>query len=518
MPGEAQSSLLAWNTSGASFWARIATRVILGAAILLLPAIINGFPFWFYDTAGYHQLGRSIVTHLAELMGQTDAAPAAAHDTVAAPSAQPPDQNASLTYVGGRSPFYGLLLFFSSALGSYWFLAIAQALTASWLMSTSLRVLGRPALRDFVIVVALMTAFTALPFFAAEMMPDVFTGLAFVAIALIFLGRESMGRAERVGLALVVAAAALSHQTNVPLIFLLIALALLGAWLLGAPLRPMLSRAGFASAGLALAIAANLSYAFAVKTELGESPGNPPYLMARVLVDGPGRLYLRDACAERMRFEICRYADQSFRNVNDILWNTDPRRGIYMLADTDSRRRLMREERAFVIGAVTHYPLEQLAASSGNAWRQFTRVGVGAELRLARLAWEQLHFNELAPSDDARARASLAFREIFPVRLIDVLDGAIILAASVFLLWRLTRGDVLAALGEASTADAEARRALFAIAACLALWLGANAILCGVFSGVFDRYQARAVWIAPMLALFALMRIGAGSPTGNNSA
>jgi hypothetical protein len=510
MPGEAHSSLLArvWKDAGSSFWA----RVIVGAAILLLPAIINGFPFWFYDTAGYHLVGRSIVTHLAEMLAHADApAPAPVDGGGGSVSAQP-DQNASLTYAGGRSPFYSLFLFLSSALGSYWFAAIAQALVASWLISTSLRVLGRASLRDFLVVIGAMTAFTALPFFAAQLMPDVLTGFVFIAIVLVFVGGETIGAIERWALVLVIAATAVSHQTNLPLGLLLIVLALIAGRLLRLPQRAMLKRAGVASIGLAAAVAANAAYALATKAVLGESAGNPPYLMARVLADGPGRLYLRDVCAPTPRFEICRYADRSFTDVNGFLWSPDPRVGVYMLAEVDSRRRLMAEERSFVIGVVTHYPLEQLAASSGNALRQLVHVGVRPELELARHSWVQMHFNELSPSDDARARASLAFRGAFPFRVIDSIDGAAIVLAIAFLLWRLTRSDVRASFRSAPDAEAEARRALTLIAACLALWLAANAVLCGVFSGVFDRYQARAIWIAPMLALLTLLRIGAALP------
>lgn len=485
-----------------SFWA----RVIVGAAILLIPAVINGFPFWFYDTIGYHQVGRSIVTNLVELFVPADAPAPISNDVSAQPA--PADQNFSLTYIGGRSPTYGLFIFLANAIGSYWIVAIVQALVASWLLTTSLRVLARPDLRAFLLTIAAATALSSLPIFAAELMPDVQTGFAFIAITLLFVGGKTIGALERAALVLVIAAAAASHQTNLPLGFALIVLVLIAGWALRLPRRDMFQRAAIASVGLFLAMGVNAGYALATKALLGEAPGNPPYLMARVLVDGPGQLYLRDVCAPTPRFEICRYADRPFEDVNDFLWNPDPRKGVYALADIDSRHRLMAEERAFVVGAVTHYPIEQITASSSNAFRLLFSIGVAPELGLSRHAWDQLHFGDLAPNDDARARASLAFRDAFPFVAIDRLDGAVVLIALVFLAWRLTRPDIIAAFAAPGDVEANTRRALAAVAACLCVWLVADAVLCGTLSGVFDRYEARAIWLVPLLAMFTYLRVG----------
>ncbi len=480
---------------------------MMGAAILLIPAAINGFPFWFYDTLEYHQLGQSIVTHVADVLAPAQAAPETA--SPAAPTADAPaaDDNGSLTYVGGRSPVYGLLVYLSSALASYWLVAIVQALVAAWLLSAVLRAAGLRGVREYLITIAAAAALTALPFFSAELMPDVWTGFAFLAIALIFLGGAAIGVVERAALVLVIAFAAVSHQTNLALGLGLIVLALVAGWALRLPMRSMLKRAGVAGLGLAMAFGANAAYALVTKAMRGEAPGNPPYLMARVLVDGPGQLYLRDVCTPTPRFEICRYADRPFNDVNDFLWQTDPRKGVYMLADIEGRRRLMAEERAFVLGAVTHYPAEQLAASGAHTLSQLTRTGVRPELELSRQAWVELNWGALAPRDDAAARASLAFREVFPFGVIDTFDGAIVIIALLFLAWRLTRRDVVGAF--ASSGDgADMRKALAVAALCLAAWLLANAFLCGAFSGVFDRYQARTIWLVPLLALLVYFSIG----------
>ena len=81
------------------------------------------------------------------------------------------------------------------------------------------------------------------------------------------------------------------------------------------------------------------------------------------------------------------------------------------------------------------------------------------------------------------------------------------LAAVAFLGWRLTRRvvrAVLAAPGRELTVEGR----LVAAALLLAAVVLINAVVCGVISGPYSRYQARVAWVVPLVALTALTRLG----------
>jgi hypothetical protein len=63
-----------------------------------------------------------------------------------------------------------------------------------------------------------------------------------------------------------------------------------------------------------------------------------PFLMARVIADGPGRFYLQQHCDD-MKLMICRYLPDIPNDVNEFLWNLD---GIWQRASPAARERFAR--------------------------------------------------------------------------------------------------------------------------------------------------------------------------------
>lgn len=480
-------------------------HVLLGTAVLLVPALINGHPFWFYDTFEYHALGESIVKNIADVLAPGGAPPAGA-ESAAAASGPPAEEFGTLTYVGGRSPLYSLALYVSYLIsGSYWGAALMQCLIAAWIMSACLRAADLPDLRSYGVTLAVMMA-SPLPIFAAMMMPDVFTGFTFALLAVLFVRAEKFILLELAALLLVAAVSVSTHLTNIPLSVGVVVFGAGAGVLLGADRTWLTRRVLLVLTPIVLAMLSQAAFLTAVRIATGQSASSAPYLMARVLADGPGRLYLRDVCAPTPQFEICRYADAPNTDPNVILWSDDPSVGVFTIADVPGRMRLIGEERRFVLGAVTRYPLEQLRASAAHIWNLAFELGGGGEIRQSHASWAAVA--PYAPASTEAATRSLTYRGVFPFLLLDALNAIAFMLSAAYLAWRLTRPDVLGAFAPSNAAAQREAQALALVGAALLLWLAINLVLCGALSGPFPRYQTRTVWLAPLLASVVFLRLG----------
>ena len=77
-----------------------------------------------------------------------------------------------------------------------------------------------------------------------------------------------------------------------------------------------------------------------------------------------------------------------------------------------------------------------------------------------------------------------------------------------FMGWRLTRRDGVSSLGERpALLDTDLGRLCLALVLVVAGLL-INAAVCGALSGVFPRYQARVIWLAPFMACLAALALG----------
>jgi hypothetical protein len=493
-----------------SFW----IHAPLAALVLMAPALANGFPFLFFDTVQYDEFGRSILSHAAGML-QGGGAAAGASGAAAATAAD----GGTLSYVGGRSPVYSLFVSVGEAAGSYWLVAAVQCLIGAWLVGAAARAAApaRP-LAAFWTAIGLLAAASPLPFYAAFVMPDVHCGYGLAAVALLGLAPRTFRPLERVALALAAAFAFAAHTTNLALGIVALAILGLGAWRARLGLLEAARRGAWVAAPVVLALAAGGLFTLATTLALGEPARSPPYLMARILADGPGRAYLATACEPRHAFEICRFRDRRLDYHNDILWSRDPARGVFLFADTPSRRRMAVEETRFVLAVIRHDPWGEAAAAARNTGRQLAATGVADEFSKTREIWDQMWFARLSPGATAAATGSLAYRGRFPFGLFDLAQRTGLGLALAYLAWRLVHPATRRALRRAPadrTPDEDRLAGLVLVTLGLMALLLANAALCGALSGVQNRYQVRLLWL-PLL-LSALWAYSAPRPGGIRS-
>jgi hypothetical protein len=485
--------------AGQGRW-RTPLLLLIATLILLWPAAVNRQPFLFADTTAYVRGADAAVFKATGIASPwTDelfrrlAVPV--RPVVAQPAAaQPASESQSRAVLSGRSIYYGLFLYLlMMPLGSFWPVAIVQALLTSlclfltWKRFDGERV--RPAWLFPSIVGALSVA-TPLAYFACYVMPDLFAALGVLASVLLLLAREQR-RGETVFWFAILIAAALFHSADLLIIGGTLAVALA----LGLLRLIRLAGLGIASVCLALFVGLGGEAAFdrAVTHTTGAPPVRPPFVMARLIDDGPGTRYLREACARDPGvFFVCRYRDRLPLNSDDFLWSPSTRNGVFMTVSVAEQRALSREQGRFALAVVAHRPVEQVIVTLGNVARQLRLIGLsdfGYEPGMAAFLT-----GKLPPAYLDAQRGSLAFHSLMPIATVQLITVASVLVSFVLL------GDA------AVRARRRVWRPLSPVAGAmmlLVLGLLVNAAVCGGMSTPHHRYQARVIWLLPLAALLA---------------
>jgi hypothetical protein len=427
--------------------------VLLSGMMLGWPAAWNGYPLVFADSGTY--LGQAI-----------------------------------LLYLGwDRPPFYSLFLHALHWRGTLWLVPLAQGVLAAHLIALTLRVLERPGPGPLLAATLPLAALTGLPWFAAQLMPDLFTGLLVLALWLLGFARAETTRGERIYLVLFAAGAAAAHLAHLPLA---LGLAVVGGGLAG--LRrgsgAGLRAAARMGAPAALALAALLAANGLAHQRLAVSPFGGVFLAARLLEDGPA-LRVLDARCDTAQWQVCALRARLPMPANDFLWPpAGPLRG-----ELGGGKAWAAEASEVVAATLAAEPLGVAGAVLHNGLRQFGMLATGDGLT----PWR----GEPGPEPLIRAvfpREAPAYAMSRQSAGLLAEDAALVARLHAALGWL---GLFALPLVAALRWRERAAPALCVLA--LAAALG-NALLTGGLSGPNERYQARLAWLfafAPAAALAA---------------
>ena len=422
--------------------------------MILLPAIWNGFPFVFPDTGGY--LLRPF-----------------AHDLEL-----------------GRSALYGAFLAAGLSL-DFWPDVAIQALLSAWIISLVARSSGlqRPS-AAFVVIAALCLS-TSLPWYADQLMPDIFVPLAVLAIYLIAFAATNLRRWETASLIAVIAFAVAFHMSICAVLLLLFAVIAV-LWVMAPAIRLPQPRLFAPALGIALGIVLALSSNYVIAGTAAFTPGGSNFLFARMLEDGFVKSYLDHACGTKA-YSLCAYRDSLPSTRDDWLWDDDGS----PLAKLGGWRKFAPEASRIVAGSLMLQPLEQLRAVARGTLAQLEAAATGDGFE-GKYDWHtEWVFKTYAPKAMPAFRAAAEQRGAIDFHLLNLLQLPLAISATLLLpclfviCWRCR--------------TPAATLVLTALAALLA-----NAIICAMFSGIADRYQSRIIPVAVLadgLAGYELLRL-----------
>jgi hypothetical protein len=425
-----------------------ALSIILSIALLIAPALWNGFALLQWDTGGY--LARWYEGYL----------------------------------VPSRAVTYGLILNAGAPL-AFWPVLLLQSALTVWIIALMLRAHGfgrRPLLLLGIIVV--LSVFTTLPWLTSILLTDIFCGLGVLALYLLLLRNEMLKRGERIGLIALIAVAASTHNAT---------MAVLAGLVVAAGLFRLLNPQGIplqtiGRGLLALILGAVLVFAadFAVAKRLAWTPGGFALSFGHMLQDGIVTKYLNAHCPDPS-LQLCAYKDQLPHYADTWFWGSP-------LFDRLGRfAGLGPEMKKIALACVVDYPGLQIESAALSTAEQLIDVHTGEGV--LNIIWHTYGMIEkftpqLAPAMHAarQQKGELSFRTINAFQYPLALIAMALLPVLAGLAWRR---QLPADIGELS--------------AFIILTLLGNAFVCGALANPHDRYGARMVWLAALVGMLAAL-------------
>ncbi len=417
---------------------------------LLWPALWNGFPIVFYDTGGY------LVRVFDRELGF------------------------------GRSAMYGAFLAAGISL-KFWPDIIVQSALIAWLVVLTLRVHGfggRPWLAAA--IVAGFSVFTALPWFTAQLMPDVLMPATVLGLYLLAFHLAALRGWERLALAAMIAFSIACHMSILGvaagLVVALVALAPL-APRVGLPRPARLVAAAAVALGILLAPVSN----FAIAGRFAFTPGGANFVFARTVEDGILARFLAEHCPDPS-LRICAFRDPLPTTGNGWLWGESP-----FWDKLGGPQGFEDEAGRIVVQTLILYPGAHVMSAIRGMAEQFFLLKTADHLKTDN--WHTRWAIETrAPAALAAFQAGRQERDVFDVHWIEAVHVPVALAAIVLLF-------VVIGLGLRGRVAPPA----FAFALTIMLALIGNAAICGATSIPSDRYQSRLAWLAPFAVVLAVL-------------
>ena len=440
-----------------------------GALLMLWPAIWNGYPLLYPDSISYLRdggpIGRMLFLHGPK------------------------------GFVAMRSETYSVVIYVLHWKISAWPVVAFQALVTAYVLWLVVRTVGeRPRNTKklatlYLVLVGLLSLTTSLGWYVSFVMPDILGPDLYLSIYLLVFAWAALSVTERWVAAVIACFAVTAHSTHLMLgvgVLGLLGLLWVVRW------RTIHLRArGILTVGAVLlaAVVAQMGLHGFLYGKPSLFGNHMPYLTARVVADGPGRWYLRQHCGE-LHWAICEDVDSLPDNDDEFLWGDS---GVWQRASSERKQEMLQEETPLVMAAVSAYPVAQAQRSFANFWGEFTDFGLWD---FQPNSWMRSQINYVLQDAENKYLKTKETRSTLPVEFFSTVQNWTVLASALGILlaipglWRRGRSEILG---------------LVAIVVPVVI---ANALLTAVLSESDSRYQARLIWLVPLLAAILLIDWG----------
>ena len=437
-----------------------------------------GGPIYIADSVAYYKGGNAAVEFVTSKFNQTSVAPRPAEPQSInggevkndnAVVAKPAAQVAEAT--GIRSIAYSVIAYLLGAPGgTMLLLAIGQGLLVGIVFAAFLECFAVQTYRSWGVAAVILAICTPLSFVSVFLVPDIFTGMLIVALLALGVAVQRMSTSLRL---LFVASAALAvstHASHPPLAAVVTLFCIISRIYRG---ERKAAHLVWLVAPLLLGVAGTL---VANRIGFGETSlaaKRYPLTLARSISDGPARWHLERHCKE-IKYTVCEVFPEGIpKDVSSFLFSSE---GLENRATPAQMDAIRAEEATIVLAAAREYPLAELSRLASNFLRQLVAVQ------------PYLEFNQAVEFNSAGIPALVSHgNEALPLWTTWI-QTLTLITAGFSLLWLISRWNKM---------DVVSRQATLI----LLMALLANAAICVFFSGIAGRYQARVIWVLPLLAL-----------------
>jgi len=424
--------------------------IALLVPILMLAALVNGFPIIFYDTGAYVLQGFEKI------------------------------------FIAERSPVYSLFLRYAGGPQSLWYVALVQCAVVSFAFVEFARaVKPRLSLWGLLLIALVLTLVTGLPWYAAQIEPDCFVAVVPIAVYLLAFHARALGPVRSALMVLCCTAAAAMHSSHLGmaagLVVVLAAMRLATlVWRRLEIARPRLLLPLLCTvAAVGLVFACN----YVLTRQVFFSRAGAIFLEARMMQDGLIKPVLDSDCPAA-GYKLCRYKDALPSRADAYLWEEK----ISPFFRIGGFRKMEAESAKLAKESLARYPLRNAGWAAIDTMLQFFAYATGDGI--VPQEWVLApEFRRTIPAqmgDYNTAYQQRGYLWFLPLNLIHV---PVALACVAALFWLLRRA-VRARDWRAATLPA------FVLVALLG-----NAFICGVFSGPHFRYQSRIMWFPALAAI-----------------
>ncbi|MDE2264916.1 MAG: hypothetical protein KGL29_03365 [Alphaproteobacteria bacterium] len=423
--------------------------IVLLCPIFLFAALWNGFPIVFFDTGAYVLEGFAHV------------------------------------FVAERSAVYSLFLSYLGGRESLWFVAIAQCLITAFAVTEFARaVRPRTGLWELLSIGAALVLFTSVSWYTGQIEPDCMTAVLALALYVLAFHMRHIGwlrAALLVGVAAFAIAAHPSHLGIAAGLVLCIGAVKIATLLFR---RADLPKTHLALPVLSFALALGLVFAanYSLTHKLFVSRSGSTFLMARLMGDGIVKPTLDDICPTE-HLKLCAYKDHLPRTADDFLWGAESpfnKLGRFKGMEQEARR--------ITAASLARYPLTSLGTGLFDAFRQFWMFRTGDGVTPQQWVLDP-EFKNFMPVQYKYYLGARQQRGILRFIAVNVVHYPLALLSLVWLGFVL-RGAVRRRKWHRASLPAFVFLALIG-----------NALVCGLFSGPHDRYQARLAWVPAFVLL-----------------
>jgi hypothetical protein len=372
---------------------------------------------------------------------------------------------------------------------SLWPIVLAQGVMVAHLLHLTLKVsCGALRAEAYLWIVAWLAAFSSLPWFVSQILPDVMIGVMVLGLFVLGTAPDRLARAERWYVVALTALAAAADAVHLVLGIGLVGLLVIMGRILQRAQRPPLSAVALLIAPVAIAALGHVAVNAASGRGPVIAPTAPITLLAGMIRAGTAQAYLAEHCGER-RLAICERLPELRREPENF--SADLSR---LASRGDDGARWRAEARDVVTGVLHAYPAWQAGTVAEHTLRQLFVFGAEDWLILRRPA-EQWIGRSIRERFSAEYPLYLGSRQStgrLSADAIGIWHGfaaitGVTLSAFLFMEFA-RRGD----------------RVMIFFFAVIAMALIANALLTGGLTQVEGRNQARIVWLAILYAAIAM--------------